>query len=143
MTNILLAGQAVLDFIFEVEELPTKPEKYRAGAAQIIGGGCAANAAVAVERLGGQAFIATRVGGDPVGQTIADGLAPRASTSTTCSAPMMAIRAIRRFRSTAMATARSSICAAPGWAIRWTGRCPSGSTPCLPIPDGRPARPRR
>jgi sulfofructose kinase len=75
MTNILLAGQAVLDFIFEVEELPTKPEKYRASAAQIIGGGCAANAAVAVERLGGQAFIATRVGGDPVGQTIADGLA--------------------------------------------------------------------
>lgn len=75
MTTILLAGQAVLDFIFAVDELPARPEKYRAHAAQVIGGGCAANAAVAVTRLGGQAWLASRVGADPVGKTIAEGLA--------------------------------------------------------------------
>lgn len=75
MTDILLAGQSVLDFIFDVDELPTRPEKYRARAAQIVGGGCAANAAVAVARLGGRAHLASRVGDDPVGRMIADGLA--------------------------------------------------------------------
>jgi sulfofructose kinase len=75
MTTILLAGQSVLDFIFEVDELPTRPEKYRAHAGQIIGGGCASNAAVAVRRLGGEAWLASRVGSDPVAKTIADGLA--------------------------------------------------------------------
>ncbi|MGB0497765.1 MAG: PfkB family carbohydrate kinase [Rubricella sp.] len=75
MTTILLAGQAVLDFIFDVEELPSRAEKYRAKDAQIIGGGCASNAAVAVQRLGGQAVFAGRVGADYIGQLIAQGFA--------------------------------------------------------------------
>lgn len=74
MVNVLVAGQAVLDFIFEVEEIPSKPEKYRAREAQIVGGGCAANAAVAVARLGGAAHFAGRVGDDEIGRLIAEGL---------------------------------------------------------------------
>jgi sulfofructose kinase len=64
----------VLDFIFDVEDIPTRAEKYRAHDAQIVGGGCAANAAVAVARLGGVAHFAGRVGDDQIGQLIADGL---------------------------------------------------------------------
>lgn len=74
MTHILVAGQAVLDFIFETETLPTRAEKYRAKSGQIIGGGCAANAAVAVARLGGNVHLAARVGADQIGGLIVDGL---------------------------------------------------------------------
>lgn len=74
MMNILLAGQAVLDFIFEVETLPSRAEKYRASSAHIVGGGCAANAAVAVARLGGNAYFAGRVGKDHIGDLIRQGL---------------------------------------------------------------------
>lgn len=88
MTNILLAGQAVLDFIFDVETLPTKAEKYRAKDAQIIGGGCASNASVAVQRLGGQAFFAGRVGADYIGGLIAQGFAEEGvDTSNLCAIP--------------------------------------------------------
>ncbi|MBB5515246.1 sulfofructose kinase [Rubricella aquisinus] len=74
MTDILLAGQAVLDFIFDLDDLPTRAEKYRAKQGQIIGGGCAANAAVAVARLGGTAHLAARVGADQIGGLIVGGL---------------------------------------------------------------------
>ncbi len=70
MMQILIAGQAVVDFIFEVDTLPTEPEKYRARGARIVGGGCAANAAVAISRLGGQTHLAARLAEDPVGQLI-------------------------------------------------------------------------
>ncbi|QPH53101.1 PfkB family carbohydrate kinase [Pontivivens ytuae] len=70
MMQILVAGQAVVDFIFEVDTLPTEPEKYRARGARIVGGGCAANAAVAISRLDGRAHLAARLAEDPVGQLI-------------------------------------------------------------------------
>ena len=41
----------------------------------MVGGGCAANAAVAIARLGGDALLATRLGADPVGRMIRDDLA--------------------------------------------------------------------
>ncbi|MEL6582718.1 MAG: PfkB family carbohydrate kinase [Pseudomonadota bacterium] len=74
MADILIAGQSVLDFIFYLDEHPSKPEKYRAKGAQIIGGGCAGNAAVAVARLGGGAHLCGRVGADDIGMLITDGL---------------------------------------------------------------------
>lgn len=74
MTDILIAGSATVDFLFEVDELPSRMDKYRARNAQIVGGGCAANAAVAISRLGAQARIAARLAEDPVGQMIVAGL---------------------------------------------------------------------
>jgi sulfofructose kinase len=70
MTIVLLAGVAVLDFVFSVDAMPRRAEKYRALDAAVVGGGCAANAAVAIARLGGTARFSARVGADPVGDII-------------------------------------------------------------------------
>jgi sulfofructose kinase len=75
MPTVLLAGSAVVDFVFRVPVLPARAEKYRSEDAAIVGGGCAANAAVAVARLGGRAVLAAPVGDDPVGGMILAGLA--------------------------------------------------------------------
>ena len=79
MTTILVAGVAVTDFVFQVEEMPDRPEKYRALDSSVIGGGCAASAAVAIARLGGTARLASRLGADRIGEItradlVADGV---------------------------------------------------------------------
>ena len=74
MSRILVAGVAVLDFVFHMDEFPQKPEKYRASGASISGGGNAANAAVAIARLGGQAHLASRMGDDEIADLIHTGL---------------------------------------------------------------------
>ncbi|HEY8595365.1 MAG TPA: PfkB family carbohydrate kinase [Devosiaceae bacterium] len=74
MTNILVAGSAVVDFVFMLDEMPRQPEKYRAREAAIVGGGCAANAAVAIARLGGHPQLAVVLGEDEVGEMIVAGL---------------------------------------------------------------------
>jgi len=70
MANVFVTGIAVVDFVFSVDEMPTQAEKYRANNAAVIGGGCAANAAVAIARLGGQATLAARLGSDQLGDLI-------------------------------------------------------------------------
>ena len=70
MSTILVAGVAVLDFVFHMEEFPRLAEKYRAEGAAISGGGNAANAAVAIARLGGDAQLAARLGEDQVADMI-------------------------------------------------------------------------
>lgn len=70
MTTILIAGVAVIDFVFSVDQMPRLPEKYRARDAAIVGGGCAANAAVAVARQGGTACLASRLGDDRIADMI-------------------------------------------------------------------------
>ncbi len=75
VTRILLAGVAVADFVFNVDAMPRKAEKYRATNAHICGGGNAANSAVAASRLGATAMLAARVGDDFVGKFILDELA--------------------------------------------------------------------
>ena len=52
-----------------------KPEKYGTEDAEIVGGGCAANAAVAIARLGGKALLGARLGTDPIGDMIMADLA--------------------------------------------------------------------
>jgi len=74
VTRVLLAGVAVADLVFTVDEMPRTAEKYRAQSAHICGGGNAANSAVAVSRLGAQAILAARVGDDFVGGFILDEL---------------------------------------------------------------------
>ncbi len=70
MARVLLLGMATADFMFDVDAIPKKAQKYRANGATIVGGGIAANAAVAVARLGGEAVLATRLGDDPIGDMI-------------------------------------------------------------------------
>jgi sulfofructose kinase len=76
--NILCAGMAVLDQVFRVERMPAPNAKTQASAFVSVIGGCAANAAVAIARLGGQAQLVAALGGasdDPVGDHILSALA--------------------------------------------------------------------
>lgn len=57
-----------------LDEMPRLAEKYRAKDSAIVGGGCAANAAVAIARLGGQAHLAARLGADAIGDMIINDL---------------------------------------------------------------------
>ena len=65
--RILCAGIIVLDAVFRVEEFPRNDGKVEAQEFFIVNGGCAANAAVAVARLGGRALLAGPLGG-PAGE---------------------------------------------------------------------------
>jgi sulfofructose kinase len=70
MARVLVIGVAVADFVFQMGKLPDRAAKYRASDAEIVGGGCAANAAVAITRLGGEAVLGARLGADAVGDLI-------------------------------------------------------------------------
>jgi sugar/nucleoside kinase (ribokinase family) len=61
--KILCAGIAVQDIVMRVQNFPAPGAKVSASEFIITGGGCAANAAVAVARLGGQAAFAGPLGG--------------------------------------------------------------------------------
>ena len=74
MASVFLVGMATLDVIMSTDKIPAAAEKYVAYDAQIVGGGCAANAAVAVSRLGGDATLATRLGSDAFADVIASDL---------------------------------------------------------------------
>ena len=63
-----------MDFVFKVDQLPDKTDKYRARDAFASCGGNAANAAIAVKRLGGEPILTTRVGMDAIGNMIIDDL---------------------------------------------------------------------
>jgi sulfofructose kinase len=63
---VMVAGSAALDFVYSVDALPKRAEKYAARAVDIVGGGCAANAAVAIARLGGKSQLLARFGKDEV-----------------------------------------------------------------------------
>jgi len=65
--RILCAGIIVLDEVFQVEEFPQPDGKVQAKGFFAVNGGCAANAAVAIARLGGKATLAGPMGG-PAGE---------------------------------------------------------------------------
>jgi sulfofructose kinase len=67
MARILCAGIAVLDEVFRVQAFPAPDAKVEAADFITIGGGCAANAAVAIVRLGGEVRFAAPLGG-PAGE---------------------------------------------------------------------------
>lgn len=70
MPRVLIVGVATVDFVFRMDRFPDKPEKYRAEDVATVGGGCAANAAVAIARLGAEAVLAGRLGDDPIGDMV-------------------------------------------------------------------------
>ncbi|MFI4961174.1 MAG: PfkB family carbohydrate kinase [Hyphomicrobiales bacterium] len=61
--KVLCAGIAVQDIVMRVENFPAPGAKVSASEFIITGGGCAANAAVAIARLGGRAAFAGPLGG--------------------------------------------------------------------------------
>jgi len=65
--RILCSGIIVLDKVFRVDEFPLNDGKVEAKEFFVVNGGCAANAAVAVARLGGRVLLAGPLGG-PVGE---------------------------------------------------------------------------
>ena len=74
MKRVLVTGVSVVDFIFQIDEIPKYFEKYRAKDASISGGGVAANAAVAISRLEGSSTLVSRLGKDDIGRIIENGL---------------------------------------------------------------------
>lgn len=72
--RIICVGHAALDRIYRIEAFPAQPTKVRALEHMEAGGGMAANAAVAIARLGGEAELWSRIGDDNAGSTIRAGL---------------------------------------------------------------------
>lgn len=70
MAEVLCIGIAVQDAVYGLRAMPVSAEKHRAQSLEIVGGGIAANAAVAVARLGGRARLVTRLGDDSTGRDI-------------------------------------------------------------------------
>ncbi len=97
MTRILCLGMSALDAIYRVPEIPSRPVKVLATGFSESGGGMAANASVAVSRLGGAAQYWGRVGDDPLGARILGELAAegvdvtRVRRVSGCTSPSAAI----------------------------------------------------
>ncbi len=70
MTSILCLGMSAMDAIYRVPAIPAAPAKVLATGFSECGGGMAANASVAVARLGGAASYWGRVGADALGDRI-------------------------------------------------------------------------
>lgn len=72
--RIIAIGHAALDRIYRISAFPAHPTKVRALEHIEVGGGMAANASVAMARLGGKVELWSRVGDDSAGQIIKAGL---------------------------------------------------------------------
>ncbi|MFV9672701.1 MAG: PfkB family carbohydrate kinase, partial [Acidimicrobiia bacterium] len=70
MTTVTTVGLAVLDLVFGVETGPDRGRKVFASSLTEVGGGPAANAAVTVAALGGDARFVGRIGTDSIGDVI-------------------------------------------------------------------------
>ena len=82
--TILCAGIIVLDEVFQVERFPQPGEKAHAHGFFTVNGGCAANAAVAIARLGGRAALAGPLGADANGDRVLAALAREQVDCTGC-----------------------------------------------------------
>jgi sulfofructose kinase len=65
--EVFCLGLAIQDIIMSVAEIPAQPVKIYAKSRRDVGGGPAANASVAIARLGGKAIFAGRLGEDATG----------------------------------------------------------------------------
>ncbi len=72
--RILCAGSITHDHVYTIPEVLAVGAKHRATSRLVIGGGVAANAAVAISRLGGRATLLGAVGTDLVGDIVLDEL---------------------------------------------------------------------
>jgi sulfofructose kinase len=83
MVRVLCLGMSALDAIYRVSSIPSRPTKVLATGYTECGGGMAANASVAVARLGGAAHYWGRVGDDELGRRILAQLAAESVDTTT------------------------------------------------------------
>ena len=72
--SVLCVGQATLDHVLTVADGIVVGHKLVARRHDVVGGGLAANAAVAVARLGGAASLAGVIGDDETGTSVLAGL---------------------------------------------------------------------
>jgi sulfofructose kinase len=72
--SVLCVGQATLDHVLTVADPVVVGRKHVAQRHDVVGGGLAANAAVAVARLGGAAALASVIGDDETGTGVLAGL---------------------------------------------------------------------
>ena len=77
MAEVICAGVAFLDYVFEAEPQASNDSKIFARNYQQFGGSMAATASVSVVRLGGKSALWGRVGNDEAGERIRAGLARR------------------------------------------------------------------
>jgi sulfofructose kinase len=70
MAEVICVGNAVLDHIYDVPALPVDDETVFAHGYHTTGAGAAANAAVAINRLGGTGVLWSRLGDDETGVLI-------------------------------------------------------------------------
>jgi sulfofructose kinase len=70
--EVVCAGIAVLDAVFRVARFPVPEAKTQASEFLFVSGGCAANAAVAIARLGARVCFAGPLGGPPGAEPIGD-----------------------------------------------------------------------
>jgi sugar/nucleoside kinase (ribokinase family) len=82
--RVLCTGIIVLDEVFRVEEFPRYDGKVEAHEFFVVNGGCAANAAVAVARLGGRALLGSPAGKDDNGDRVMAALAREQVDTTAC-----------------------------------------------------------
>lgn len=75
MPDFVCTGIATLDRVWQLDRLPAGGGKYPSRGYMEVGGGLAANAAVAIARLGGSVVLQARVGADMAGDAIIAGLA--------------------------------------------------------------------
>ena len=87
MARVICIGHSALDRLFTVEAWPQASAKVRANSLVEVGGGMAANAAVAVARLGGEPHFWGPVGDDSVADVM----------STQLQAAGVDVRGLRRF----------------------------------------------
>ncbi|MEZ5729087.1 MAG: PfkB family carbohydrate kinase [Burkholderiaceae bacterium] len=73
--QLICLGLSALDMVWSIDSLPLAGHKIRARSFHETGGGMAANAAVAVARLGGAVQFWGRAGNDPSGLAMRDALA--------------------------------------------------------------------
>ena len=87
-TAVVCTGIAVLDAVFRVPRFPVPEAKTQASEFLFVSGGCAANAAVAIARLGGRVCFAGPLGGpagaEPIGDRIVAALAAEQVDSAWC-----------------------------------------------------------
>ena len=70
MRKFFVHGLSALDLIQTVSELPKYAEKYKSNSVHVSIGGNAANASVALSRLGVKVFLSTVIGNDEVGNIL-------------------------------------------------------------------------
>ncbi len=70
MNSILVSGLATVDLIFYLDNLPTKGKKYQSNKQILTTGGNAANASIAISRLGGSVVFVGILGYDFFGDFI-------------------------------------------------------------------------